>query len=382
MKEEPGLKVDSLYKNFGSTVACEDVSFEIKKGELLTLLGPSGCGKTTTLRCVIGFEHPDSGEVFVEGRRVTFVPPNKRGVGLVFQNWAVWPHMTVRKNIAFGLALKKKLPAKAIEKRIAEVLEMVSLAGFEDRYPGTLSGGQQQRVALARTLAIEPSVLLLDEPLSNLDAKLRRETRLEIVSIQKELSIPTLYVTHDQAEALAMSDRIGVMQQGHIAQLAPPREIYKQPASKFVAEFIGESNILLSRVMAKDQDHVDLELAGQAHRISRRHFSTKVSSGQTVYLAVRPESITFNRSTYTDELVLHAFVKHEVFEGERLKYVLSLGEQNGEEVMLQVNVPSSQKMLPGMLEREFQLFLNLDAVSFFPELGAEEISKDSVTAEE
>jgi ABC-type Fe3+/spermidine/putrescine transport system ATPase subunit len=318
MEHERGLEVSHLNKRFGNTTACDDVTFEISRGELLTLLGPSGCGKTTTLRCVIGFERPDSGEICVGARRVTLLPPNRRDMGLVFQNWAVWPHMTVAKNIAFGLSLKK-LPRRAIEKRVAEVLEMVSLSGFEDRYPGTLSGGQKQRVALARTLAIEPSVLLLDEPLSNLDAKLRRETRLEIAAIQKQLLIPTLYVTHDQAEALAMSDRIGVMQRGRIVQMASPSEIYRQPASMFVAEFIGESNVLRTVVVAEDGQSVDLKLAGRTHRVSKSHFTSHVSPGQIVYVAARPESMAFDRSAYRDVIPLEAQIKHEVFEGERLK---------------------------------------------------------------
>ena len=215
----------------------------VKDGEFLTLLGPSGCGKTTTLRMIAGFERPDKGEVLFDGRRVNELPPYERGIGIVFQDYALFPHMTVFKNVAFGLEMKG-LPRGEVERKVRWALETVGLTGFENRYPEQLSGGQQQRVALARALVVEPEVLLLDEPLSNLDAKIRERLRGEIKRIQRELGITTLYVTHDQEEAMAVSDRIAVMNVGHVEQVGKPLELYYHPKTEFVARFLGLSNIL------------------------------------------------------------------------------------------------------------------------------------------
>ncbi|WP_297506339.1 ABC transporter ATP-binding protein [Thermococcus sp.] len=218
-------------------------SLKVRDGELLTLLGPSGCGKTTTLRVIAGFERPDSGEVLFGGRVVNELPPYERGIGIVFQDYALFPHMTVFKNVAFGLEMRK-LPRAEIERKVRETLELVGLRGFENRYPEQLSGGQQQRVALARALVIEPEVLLLDEPLSNLDAKIRERLRGEVRRIQRELGITALYVTHDQEEAMAISDRIAVMNVGTIEQVGKPLELYYHPKTEFVATFLGTGNIL------------------------------------------------------------------------------------------------------------------------------------------
>ncbi|NJE09545.1 ABC transporter ATP-binding protein [Thermococcus sp. MAR1] len=216
---------------------------EVKDGEFLTLLGPSGCGKTTTLRMIAGFEKPDKGEILFDGRPVNDLPPYERGIGIVFQDYALFPHMTVFKNIAFGLEMKK-LPKAEIERKVRWALELVGLSGLENRYPEQLSGGQQQRVALARALVVEPDVLLLDEPLSNLDAKIRERLRGEIKRIQRELGITTIYVTHDQEEAMAVSDRIAVMNFGRVEQVGKPLELYYRPKTEFVARFLGLSNIL------------------------------------------------------------------------------------------------------------------------------------------
>lgn len=215
----------------------------VKDGEFLTLLGPSGCGKTTTLRIIAGFEKPDRGEILFDGRPVNDLPPYERGIGIVFQDYALFPHMTVFRNIAFGLEMKK-LPKTEIERKVRWALELVGLSGLENRYPEQLSGGQQQRVALARALVVEPDVLLLDEPLSNLDAKIRERLRGEIKRIQRELGITTLYVTHDQEEAMAVSDRIAVMNFGRVEQVGKPLELYYRPKTEFVARFLGLSNII------------------------------------------------------------------------------------------------------------------------------------------
>ena len=254
---------------------------EIKKlkareGEFLTLLGPSGCGKTTTLRIIAGFERPDSGEVLFNGRAVNDIPPYERNIGIVFQDYALFPHMTVFKNVAFGLEMKK-LPRQEIEKKVRWALELVGLGGLENRYPEQLSGGQQQRVALARALVIEPELLLLDEPLSNLDAKIRERLRGEVRRIQKELGITTIYVTHDQEEAMAISDRIALMNIGVIEQVGKPLELYYRPRTEFVARFLGLSNIL------------ELQSDGEKACLGSLCFKTEKAGRVRIFF--RPESV-------------------------------------------------------------------------------------------
>ncbi len=241
------ITLTSIEKYFGKNHVIKNMNLEIKDGEFVTLLGPSGCGKTTTLRMIAGFEKPSSGEIRI-GDEIVFsnerginVPPEERNIGMVFQNYAVWPHMTVFENVAYPLKIRKVAKSE-IEERVTKMLEIVRLRGFEDRYPYQLSGGQQQRVAFARALVYSPSILLLDEPLSNLDAKLREEMRFEIKDLQKRLGITVVYVTHDQSEAMAMSDRIVVLKDGEIQQIGTPVEIYEHPANEFVADFIGSAN--------------------------------------------------------------------------------------------------------------------------------------------
>ena len=237
------LEVVDIRKEFSATSAIGPVSFSVDSGEFLSLLGPSGCGKTTTLRCIAGFTEPSSGDIRVQGRSVLAVPPHRRDFGLVFQNYALFPHLSVFENIAFGLRLRR-IPSTELKRRVAEALDLVGLGGLESRFPGEISGGQQQRVALARSLVLRPKLLLLDEPLSNLDAKLRVQMRTEIRALQRRLGIATIYVTHDQTEALSLSDRIAVMNRGEVCQIATPREVYNTPLTSFVADFIGSSNLL------------------------------------------------------------------------------------------------------------------------------------------
>ncbi len=237
------LRLVGLSRRYGDFFAVENVSLDVADGEFVTLLGPSGCGKTTTLRMVAGFIAPDSGNIFFEDQRMNEVPPHRRNTAMVFQSYALFPHMSVADNVAFGLRMRK-LPKDERARRVTEALEMVSLRGLEHRRPGELSGGQQQRVALARAVATQPDILLFDEPLSNLDAKLRERVRIEIRDLQRRLGITTLYVTHDQAEALAVSDRIVVMNEGRIEQVGDPDTIYRRPVSSFVADFIGAANIV------------------------------------------------------------------------------------------------------------------------------------------
>jgi len=243
MSSDGHVRLNGVTKRLGATLAVDDVSLDVPEGHFMTLLGPSGCGKTTTLRMIAGFFHPDAGEIFVRQTRVTDLPPHKRNMAMVFQEYALFPHMTVRENIGYGLRMRRVGAADAT-RRIASVVGLVGLPGQEDKFPMQLSGGQQQRVALARALVVEPEVLLLDEPLSNLDAKLRVRVRTEIRAVQQTLGKTTIYVTHDQEEALSISDRIAVMNYGRIVQLGTPREIYYHPADRFVADFVGLANFV------------------------------------------------------------------------------------------------------------------------------------------
>lgn len=276
-------------KRFGKTVAADDVSLEIGSGELFTFLGPSGCGKTTTLRIIAGFETPDKGQVLFDDRDVTFTRPQDRGCAMVFQNYALWPHMTVWDNIAYGLKLRR-LPAEEIRRRVSEVVRMVGLEGLENRYPLQLSGGQQQRVALARALVIEPKVLLLDEPLSNLDAKLRLRMREELKRLQRNLGITTVYVTHDQEEAMSISDRIAVMSQGRVLQVGTPSQIYSDPANFFVASFIGRSVILRGTArLINESEALFTTTRGVTLRAVPKE---RISDGERVVAVIRPEDFS------------------------------------------------------------------------------------------
>lgn len=282
------LELQNVFKLFGSIKAVDDVSLNIEHGEFLTLLGPSGSGKTTTLNMIAGFEIPTSGDILLENEDITTVAPNRRGIGMVFQNYALFPHMTVYENIAFPLKMRK-IDGVKIRKMTAEALELVKLPGFETRYPNQLSGGQQQRVALARALVFQPKILLMDEPLGALDKKLRDHMRLEIKHLQESLSITVIYVTHDQEEALTMSDRIAIMNNGRIVQLDKPVELYESPANLFVADFIGESNFLEGRVAETSGDSAAIETKEGLKVWVRR--PARMESGEEFSVAVRPEKI-------------------------------------------------------------------------------------------
>ena len=290
-----GLRIENLRKDFGGIRAVDGVSFTAGPGEFISLLGPSGCGKTTTLRCIAGFEHPQEGRITLGDVPLTdaaagiFTPPHQRRFGMVFQSYAVWPHMTVFDNVAYPLKVQGGVSRKEIADRVRAKLEMVGLGGLEDRYPSRLSGGQQQRVALARAIVMEPHALLFDEPLSNLDAKLRERMRFELIELQRQLGIPAVYVTHDQTEAMVMSDRILVMQKGVIAQEGAPEEIYARPASPFVADFIGLCNLLDAEVVAS---------AGAGRWTVRSPLGEHecvgempLAAGEGITLMIRPERI-------------------------------------------------------------------------------------------
>lgn len=291
------IKLDNVVKTFGEVVASDHVSLDIEDGELFTLLGPSGCGKTTILRCIAGFYIPDEGEIFFDDQNVTYLPPHVRETGMVFQNYAIWPHMRIFDNVAFGLKVRKIVKPK-IKERVDDILDVVRLGGFGDRTPFQLSGGQQQRVALARALVINPKVLLLDEPLSNLDAKLRLEMRHELIRIQKEFGTTTVYVTHDQEEALSISDRVSVIDLGKVMQIDSPRDIYSNPQNLFVADFIGSCTFLAGTIVSIKKNDIlmktnwDLEMHGRSSRDD-----VDFKEGDEVFCAIRPEDFKVHPPT-------------------------------------------------------------------------------------
>ena len=284
----PGISIRAVTKRFADLVAANHINLEIEKGEFFTLLGPSGCGKTTLLRCIAGFLDPEEGEIHFGERRVDGIPTHKRGVGMVFQNYAVFPHLSVQDNVKYGLKARKVSAAEQ-EDRSRQAISLVQLQGLENRLPNQLSGGQLQRVAIARALVIEPEVLLMDEPLSNLDAKLRVEMRGEIRMLQQKMGITTIYVTHDQEEALSISDRIAVMEHGVVRQVGKPWEIYVQPEDTFVAGFIGTTNMLDCEVTADDSGGL---VAGSGQISFGLPRSDSLIKGDRLQFAIRPEAVT------------------------------------------------------------------------------------------
>ncbi len=321
-----GIRVEHVSKRFshrvkGLVYAVQDVSLTVQPGELLTLLGPSGCGKTTTLRMIAGFERPDAGRVFIGEQDVTDLMANQRNIGFVFQNYALFPHLTVFENVAYGLRVKR-MDGAEIATAVHDVLQMVGLAGYDRQFPNQLSGGEQQRVALARATVIRPRVLLFDEPLSNLDAKLRVHMRRELQQLQKQLSITAVYVTHDQEEAMAISDRIVVMSQGAIAQEGTAESLYRQPASEFVAQFIGRTNLLTARVLSVEADGTVLDVRGVRLTLSGQ--SPHAQVGRPVRLVVRPEVVGIAGPERA--IGLAGVVAARMFLGEKVEYHVRLGD--------------------------------------------------------
>lgn len=356
------IRIENLFKRFGNTIAVKNLNLEIKRGEILTLLGPSGCGKTTTLRCIAGLEKPDQGDVIIDGEPMFsrgFIPPSQREIGMVFQNYAVWPHLRVFDNVAYGLKIQK-LPKKEIQKRVEEILESVGLKGLEKRYPGQLSGGQQQRVALARALVRNPKVLLLDEPLSNLDAKLREKMRFEIKSLVRQRNMTSVYVTHDQAEAMVISDRIAVMDGGSLIQVGTPEEIYKNPANRFVADFIGTTNFISGEVsqILKDQGLVAIHT--EIGKILCRWInSAEINQDQKICVSIRPEDVeVVNFHQKDKENLFKGVITHRAYLGNflylfvqihqtliRIQSPHDIEKKEGEEVFLFLN-PEKCVILP------------------------------------
>ncbi|MGD2270821.1 MAG: ABC transporter ATP-binding protein [Desulfobacterales bacterium] len=325
------IEIRKLLKRFKDVVAVNRIHLEVRQGEMLTLLGPSGCGKTTTLRCIAGLEKPEEGDIVIDGKPMLsqgFVPPAKRGIGMVFQNYAVWPHMKVFSNIVYGLKLER-LPKRTIREKAQRVLELVGLTGLENRYPAQLSGGQQQRVALARALVSNPKVLLLDEPLSNLDAKLREELRFEIKNLVRQMGITSVYVTHDQAEAMVISDRIAVMDSGNVVQIGTAQEIYKQPANRFVADFIGTMNFMPGEIVEvlRNTDTVHVRTEFSEKMLCKTPDSTAVSPGSKVYASIRPEDVqVFAEPPQAAENVFKGTIAHKAYLGNFLYFFVSVND--------------------------------------------------------
>ena len=325
------VRLIQIEKTFRGRPVLRGITLEIASRELFFLVGPSGCGKTTLLRLIAGLWEPDRGEIWFGDRKMNGIPPHRRGTAMVFQNYALWPHMTVEENVAYGLETQR-IPRSERRQRVQEALAMVRLQGLEDRYPHQLSGGQQQRVALARALVTRPQVLLLDEPLSNLDAGLRLAMREEIRRIHEQAQVTTIYVTHDQEEALAMADRIAVLQDGQILQVGDPRTLYRHPANRFVADFLGRCNWLEATVLKIDGQTVLVQSpAGPL----RAHSQVPVAPGQPVWLGFRPENVSLHPPDTSDSVPnpIQGTIEHIFFQGPTERYLIRLPSQHRIEIL-------------------------------------------------
>lgn len=349
------VKLENVTKSFFDKVIIKNLDLEIYEGEFLTLLGPSGCGKTTILRMISGLEHVSSGKVYIDSKDVTEVPPTKREVNTIFQNFALFPHMSVYDNIAFGLKMKK-VSTDEIEKQVKKVIKLVKLEGFEDRLPGQLSGGQQQRVAIARGVVMNPKVLLLDESLCSLDLKLKRAMQIELKKIQKKLGITFIYVTHDQDEALTMSDRIVIIDKGVIQQNDTPQNIYMYPKTTFVADFIGESNIMSGEIVSVSENYTCVKI--EDNIIFKIDYNTGDEVGKKINIMVRPENIKISTNLLKDSI--HGVIKDVIYDGAVTKiFVDTDGELN-----LRVNAHGIVN-----LKEEDEVYLKMDKDSIVPIRG-------------
>ncbi|WP_242396617.1 ABC transporter ATP-binding protein [Clostridium butyricum] len=327
------VKIDKVNKLYGDNHVVRNLNMVVHEGEFLTMLGPSGCGKTTTLRMIAGFETPTDGDIFVEGQKIQNTEPYDREVNTVFQNYALFPHMTIYENVAFGLSIKK-INKDEIKERVTKMLELVQLSGYENRKPSQLSGGQKQRVAIARALINRPKVLLLDEPLGALDLKLRKQMQFELKRLQRKLGITFIYVTHDQEEALTMSDRIAIMYGGNLEQIGTPKEIYEKPASRFVGDFIGESNIFYGIAGNKKGDSVKVKIENGDISV----MASEVRENEIVYVLVRPENIKLSTKP-VEGFSLVGKIKEHVYIGNVNKTIVSLPE--GMEIKMNASTKSN-----------------------------------------
>ena len=313
------VEINKLTKKFDDNVAVNGIDFKINSGEFFSILGPSGCGKTTTLRMIAGFVMPTQGEIFIGNNDITFQAPEKRNIGFVFQNYAIFPHMNVFENISFGLKMRN-IDQKAINERVKIALDQVNLIGYEARYQRELSGGEQQRVALARVLVTEPQILLLDEPLSALDKKLREEMKIWIKELQKKLKITTVYVTHDQSEALTMSDRIAIMNKGNISQIGTPDDIYEKPKNTFVADFIGTSNFINLKLLNTTDGKSKVSF-------SDIEFEIEDNFADNYKCILRPEHLLINPINNDDLVIVNAKIKIISYQGSLIKYIVEVNDQ-------------------------------------------------------
>ena len=313
------LQLKQINKYFGQSHVIKDVNIDFEKGHFVTFLGPSGCGKTTLLRMVAGFYEPDDGEILLNGKRIERIPPYSRNTAMVFQEYALFPHMNVLDNVSYGLRVKNR-PKEEIERRVKEALDLMQLKGMEDRFPNQMSGGQQQRVAVARALVMNPEVLLLDEPLSNLDAKLRESVRVELRDIQKKMGLSTIYVTHDQSEALSMSDMIVVLKGGVVHQTGSPQEIYFEPKTPFVADFIGTTNLLSVKGLGENT---------VSYGNDRIPTTKSVNAGQEYCLSIRPECLKLVKEAVDGQVNVKVTIQNKMFLGEKIRYFVndSLGKE-------------------------------------------------------
>ena len=307
------LQLKQINKYFGRSHVIKDVNIDFEKGHFVTFLGPSGCGKTTLLRMVAGFYEPDDGEILLNGKRIERIPPYSRNTAMVFQEYALFPHMNVFDNVSYGLRVKNR-PKEEIERRVKEALDLMQLKGMEDRFPNQMSGGQQQRVAVARALVMNPEVLLLDEPLSNLDAKLRESVRVELRDIQKKMGLSTIYVTHDQSEALSMSDMIVVLKGGVVHQTGSPQEIYFEPKTPFVADFIGTTNLLSVKGLGENT---------VSYGNDRIPTAKSVNAGQEYCLSIRPECLKLVKEAVDGQVNVKVTIQNKMFLGEKIRYFVN-----------------------------------------------------------
>ena len=361
------VQLSEVSKLYGDVCAVDDVSFEVREGEFCALLGPSGCGKTTILRIIAGFERPDAGDVLINAERCTELPPNRRNTVMVFQGYALFPHRTVLENVLFGLRMRQAGSKNQIQEKARQALKLVGLEGYEQRYPRQLSGGEQQRVALARAVVVEPAVLLLDEPLGALDLKLRKAMRYELKQLQRKTGLTTIYVTHDQEEAISMADKVVVMNEGKIEQIGQPEEIYFSPKSKFVADFIGEPNWFQGTVKALEAAGtllVDLPELGQELSFNRRDSTERqvgLKTGDAVWIIVRSENVTLQQSPSGSAQWFRGRIVERDFQGASCRYYLK-PEEGDKLIIADVKGERSGKLQP-----ELPMYFgwdNHDAVCF------------------